>query len=224
MTKVWRVGSEADDRLASLGLAAEDFAVSIEAAVSDARTCTGLDAPSARSFIFWTRLNRYFREAVKPREWGATNADQILRALSPNRDFAITAVSGRGGIADPNGKVRTKNPKGSAFAELIKVNNRLLGRYVQGDLLPGLRLVREEPSREPGVQDIPLWILLYRRVGEELCAELSLPTDIKCKSVEDWEERVMLASTPYPGDVDSLDIFRYDEDDDQGPDIAVDWL
>ncbi|MEV4714667.1 hypothetical protein [Micromonospora sp. NPDC049374] len=224
MTKVWRVGTEANQRLETLGLDPDDLLTPIDLAIGDARSCTALDAPSASAFIFWSRLNRYFREGVKPKQWLATNADQILRAINPTRDFALTAVSGSGAIGDPHGKVRTKNPKGAAFASLVKVNSRLFGPSPQ-PVIPGLRLASDDAVhvRASAFADMPLWVLLYRRHGEELHAELSLPTDINCKTVAEWEERIMLEPVPYPGGPNSLDIFLDEEEDQDDLDIAVDW-
>jgi hypothetical protein len=216
--EVWHVGSAATARLASLGLTEQDITVPLDLALTDASLCTGLDAPGAAGYVFWTRANRFFRERLVVQGWTWTNRDNILRTIDPQKDFAVTAVSGAGAVGVRHGRVQTRNPKGSAVAELVRYN---YARYGGPRNQPPL--FQMPPNFEPDM--LPTWFALYRLTTDGIVAELSLPVDMLGKVVNKWKEHIILPTIPFPDGgegVESLDIFN--GPDDQGPDVPVERI
>jgi len=183
-------------RLAELDLAVELFHVALGQAAVDTHQCTGLDAPALAGIIFWSRTNRYLAEQLLPKGWLNTTRDSILRVIHPSRSHAITAISASGNVGDLDGTVRSKNPKGSAMARLVEKNGQI-SLLTPDQLLYGREL-----------DDIPTWMLLYKRDHGTVIAELSLPVKMTGKYVNEWKERIPLHLPDLgdPGsDIDLLD-------------------
>jgi hypothetical protein len=206
----WYVGVRAQNKLAELGLTEADVLESLDVARADAVLCTDLDAPGAPGYIFWSRVNRYFRERLALRGWSWNNRDSVLRAIHPERDFAISAMSGDGQIGIENGRVRTRNPKGSAVAAMVRYNYATYGGPRNQDPLPGMS--ENNPVFESDM--LPTWILLYKWTHEGIVSELSFPSDMMGSTVNKWRRHIILPELRYPdgGSVQNPDLYNNDPD------------
>ncbi|MCX2728769.1 hypothetical protein OOZ19_00800 [Saccharopolyspora sp. NFXS83] len=167
------------DRLEELGVSHDLFHEVLDKAAADARACTKFDAPSMKGTTFWSRANRYLAEGLRPQQWLHTPKDSILRVIHPTRSHAITVMSAAGGVGDLTKRVRSKNPKGSEVSKLVEKTGQLV-------------LLSEDVVRfGKELDDIPTWILLYRR-SKEIKAELSLPKKMNGKYINEWHERIPL--------------------------------
>lgn len=203
-------GSDAGRRLADLDLTAEDLQFALAAAVADVRTCTEFDAPGMPGYMFWSRCNRYLRERLAPAGWTPASRNHILRTVHPDGRFAITAMSGSGGVGVPDAFVSTKNPKGPATAKLVERNGQL-SLFGAEALDPRL-----------DIDDIWTWYLLYKNDQSGLSAELSHPVKMNGGYVDTWDERIFFQMPPMEGpgfDLSKLD----DPGDDEGPDVMVEF-
>ncbi|MFF8234755.1 hypothetical protein [Streptomyces caelestis] len=203
-------------RLEQLGVTKKLFQNALDQATSDARMCTEFDAPAMHGITFWSRTNRYLAEQLTDPEeqspvWKYTTRDSILRVVHPTGSHAITAVSGAGGVGDPDSKVRSKNPKGRVMAQLVEDNVKYErnGQTVIGS--------RDEFEFGGELDSMPLWFLLYGRTEDgRLVAELSLPVKMEGKYVNEWNERIPLFTGEDPGfDLGLLD----SPDDGDGGDL-----
>lgn len=212
MAELCRVGPAAVERLKSLGLSHGDMAFALDAAAADARMCTDLDSPGAFGYTLWTRSNRYFRERKSSDAWGYSNRDHILRTIHPSGDFAITAISGSGGVGRVGEKVQAKNPKGTAVADVIEVNGQMSFPFPE---------ISPQEAERPS-EDLPTWFLLYSWSEFGISSELSFPVGMHGKLVNTWSERIM---NPFmPTDPPGIDISTLDApDDDEGPDVSVEF-
>ncbi|MEU4541632.1 hypothetical protein AB0G15_43070 [Streptosporangium sp. NPDC023825] len=209
----WRSAKKAED----LGLTSEIILAALEMAAADARTCTGMDAPSAGGIMFWSRGNRYLREQLRdrllPEVWGYSNRDSILRTIHPSGAFAVTVISGAGGVGDRKKKVRAKNPKGSAVASLVKRNEQTTLFDLDEDLAVEIEDV--------DVDDIPTWFILYRMdKNGEIHVELSLPVEMHGKFVDTWLVRIPIGRIAPPSDGGG-EIDLNPTNSDEGPDFDV---
>lgn len=197
------------DRLERLGLSVDLLARVLGQAAADARTCTRHDAPMTPGVLFWSRANRYLAEELTPYEWLWTQRDSILRVIHPGRGHAVTAISAAGAVADLNGQVRTKNPKGPAMSRLVARTNDL-AFMTPDEVLYGVEL-----------DDIPTWFLLYIRKGNTIRAELSLPSAMNGQYINAWSERipVELPTIDIP-----TDISLPEPPGGGGPDVDVEFL
>ncbi|MFL4910888.1 hypothetical protein ACJ6WF_49325 [Streptomyces sp. MMS24-I2-30] len=175
------------------------FQDALSQATSEARMCTELDAPAMPGITFWSRANRYLAEQLTdPKKqdpvWKYTRRDSILRVVHPAGSHAITAVSGAGGVGDPDSKVRSKNPKGRVMAQLVEDNVKF-ERSGQAVIAS-----RDEIVFGGELDSMPLWFLLYGRTEDgRLVAELSLPVKMEGKYVNEWSERIPLFTGEDPG-------------------------
>lgn len=201
--------------LTELGFSEELFGKVLSKAAADIRSCTDFDAPGARGYLFWSRANRYLAEELTSESlrpaWDRTSRDSILRMIHPTRSHAITAISAEGDVGDLKGKVRSKNPKGTAMQRLVERNGQL-AFMSHDEALYGVEL-----------DEIPTWCLLYRRVGSTVEAELSMPVAMNGKYVNDWAERIPLHLNGISDPGDDLDILDTPPNSGDGPDFDVAW-
>ena len=179
------MGAAAIDRLQDLGLDVDDIHFAVRLAYTDTLSCTELDAPGAIGYLFWTRTNRYFRERKLTSGWGYSNRYNILKTINPNGDFAITGISGRGGVGIHNRNPTCKNPKGTAVSELVQLNEM----WQQPALF-------EIPVETLQPDEMPTWFLLYKTTDSGINLELSMPVQMHGKNVDTWGERIIIPPLP----------------------------
>ncbi|MGI5251452.1 hypothetical protein [Actinacidiphila glaucinigra] len=202
---------EPGPELEDLGLSAELLNKTLARTVADVRGCTDLDAPAMAGFMFWSRCNRYLAEELIPMGWKHTQRDSILRVIHPSMEFAVTALSGAGGVGDRNALVRSKNPKGPAMARLVE-NNGQFAFFTPDEVRYGRQL-----------EEMPTWCLLYKRGSKRngLKSELSLPVKMNGQYVDEWLHRIIwdLPELDDPGS----DISLLDDppSGDEGPEVMV---
>lgn len=208
---------QARQRLVELGLCEEIFRGALEMAAADARSCTSFDAPAMPGITFWSRTNRYLAERLypPPEGWLHTSRDSILRVFHPTLSHAVTAISASGGVADCTKRVRSKNPKGSIMAKLVRQTQ--MAMLSPDEVLYGCDL-----------DEIPLWFLLYKRdEGGIIKAELSLPLEMNGKFIDDWQERIPLDLPDLgdPGtDISLLDTPPDGPDGGNGAEVPVEYV
>lgn len=194
------VEAPAIDRLTALGLTVEIVERAIRRAEAEAATCTALDPPMMAGFMRYGRTIRFLREDLIPLGWDYDNPRNFCRTINPARDFAIVATSGDEATGNPMLIPTTKYPKGYATVQAVDTNGQL--GFDFGDLG-----VDEVPT---GEERLVTWFLLYHADGEEIRAEISLPSAMDGGNISDWEERIILpvfslaeeSVTGRPGDDD----------------------
>jgi hypothetical protein len=185
-TAVRRTAIEVRSRLADLELTEELLIEALRGGQAARDTCTKNDPPSLPGILAWGRTLRALGERLVPKSWVRTDSDNFSCVLSPTGEYALTVSTGNEGTGDPDANVvTTKYPKGPATQKAVERNRAQL------ELFP-----RMMPQRQPVTPDgvrVLTWLLLIRRVGSEVRAELSLPLTVDDAGyVSDWVERIML--------------------------------
>jgi hypothetical protein len=175
------------DRLAGLGLMAEDFAFVLRGADAEARMWSPLAPPIMAGMARWGKTNELMRVRLLPRSWSHDNPKNLPRTISPQGDFAIVGTTGDGATGWAIGNPTTRYAKGVETAKAIERNGQLAFDYV--DLEVGDAL-----SAVAGSEDaLATWLLLYSVTDRQIRAELSLPESISARGyVDAWTERITL--------------------------------
>ncbi len=193
------VDEEALSRLDGLGLTVELIERSILRAEAEAATCTDFDPPTMAGFTRYGRTVRFLREELVPQGWDYDNPRNLCRTIHPSREFCIVSTSGDEGTGDPMLTPSTKNPKGYATELAVDTNGQLTFDFGDVDS------IEESATKD---DQIATWFLLYRVTGDEIKAELSLPSGFEGNYIVDWRERIILPTftiapevpTKKPGD------------------------
>jgi hypothetical protein len=177
-------------RLASLGLAAEDFAFVLLGADAEARTWSQVAPPVMSGMARWGKTNELLRLRLLPRGWSQDNPQNLPRTISPSGDFAIVGTAGDGATGWPPGNPTTRYAKGVETARFIERNGQLAFDY------GGLGGAGTLPWRMGPPDGAVTWLLLYNLTDSQIHAELSLPESISPTGyVDAWTERVILPVT-----------------------------
>ncbi len=166
-------------------------------------SCTINDPPSAPGFYSWAGTVRALRDILIPLGWVRNDDVNYSRVVNAELNIAIAVVTGDEGTGNKDISPKTKYPKGPATQAAVSCN--------QGNLF-GMETPEPELEAEEGWTT---WMLLRKRTGDLVYAELSLPSLMsKDGQVERWETRIILE----PMTFDPL----IDIDDDSGePPIEV---
>lgn len=111
-------------------------------------------------------------------------------------DVAITTATGDYFTGLTDGIPRTASDKGPVVQEAIRINVRLLNRFLDPEQ------EREAAAEISRRKQRSTWILLVHRDqrAQELRCELSLPADVGDDScIDTWMERIILSVTPFGG-------------------------
>jgi hypothetical protein len=178
----------AQDRLQQLGLSTGVLVRALLRADAEAKMTTGLEPPTAGGTTRYNKTVGFLREELVPLGWQFDNTRNFCRTVHPTDAFSIVTSSGDEftGVDLPGLKPSTKYPKGELTALAVQQNAD------QGVLDFGADF--EEPVSEPGPLE-NTWFLLQRVTGDEIYAELSLPTVIEGGLITDWQERIILPPT-----------------------------
>jgi hypothetical protein len=204
MATVVRVQQDAIDRLADMGLDAELLRRAVLAGAMAADTCTDLDPPGFRGYTQWGVCTRELRAGLAP-DWTPRNRQNLPLVVSADGSMCITV-----GIGDPatgieNATPQTKNPRGKVTLSAIMEN---AGQLTLFDAMDRIRIAPDAGSTTL------TWILLFRRDGDIIRCELSLPSawDENGRPSA-WAERLILEPV---GGVDQLPLV------DTGNDTEID--
>ncbi|UFQ17119.1 MULTISPECIES: hypothetical protein [Streptomyces] len=204
------------DRLAELGLSAEEIENALRRAEAERSFCTPLDPLSLPGNIFWGRTVRFLRETYVRKGWASASPSNVPLLVAPSGDFAITASSGSAETGYAALTPSTRYAKGNAVMKRVETNRQLL---LFGE--------RDPEAEQQDVGDgIPTWFLLYHHAktdqGTRLHAELSLPNEPGSRGkISSWYERIILPWIDFEGFTPFVD----DVDDGQGGiDIPIERL
>jgi hypothetical protein len=180
-------GVAAVDRLACLGLTAEDCAFALRGADAEARVWTALAPPVMSGMARWGKTNELLRVRLLPRGWSHDNPRNLPRTISPGRDFAVVATTGDAATGWAGANPTTRYAKGVETARAVERNGQIAFDYA------GLE-VGEALSAVAGSEDaLATWLLLYNVADEQIRAELSLAESISSRGyVDAWTERIIL--------------------------------
>lgn len=180
------VEAEALERLGELGLTVEIIERAIRRAEAEAATCTALDPPIMAGLIRYGRTVRFLREDLVPMGWDFDDPRNFSRTIHPSRQFALVASSGDDATGNATLTPTTKYAKGYATACAVDTNGQLAFDF--GDLGNETELSDNE--------QLATWFLLYHVTGDEIRAEVSLPSAMAGGKISDWLERIILPSFP----------------------------
>jgi hypothetical protein len=168
--------------LAELGLTAEVLIEAIRRGELARDGCTANDAPSAPGFYAWAGTVRALRDILMPRRWTRNDDVCYSRVISPDRTVAIAVVTGDDGTGKRGANPRTKYPKGAATQAAVSCNQQ------------SLRFEEFAPVEDEGTAETWItWMLLRKRTGDSIFAELSLPLSMtRDGQVESWQTRIIL--------------------------------
>jgi hypothetical protein len=175
--------------LADLGLTHDILREAIEQGEIARASCTANDPPCVPGIYSWGSTVRSLRDILipKPYEWTKTDDGNFSTVINPDGSFQIAVLTGDlgTGLADHN--PTSKYPKGPMIQDAVKANQQLL-------LFPAAQKAAEEAAaKQEAAENRIMWILLKRRSGDLVYAELSLPKAIsKSGFVESWQVRIIL--------------------------------
>ena len=194
---------EVTDALTKIGLTNGLLLDAILRGENSRDSCTINDPPSAPGFYSWAGTVRALRDILIPLGWVRNDDVNYSRVVNAELNIAIAVVTGDEGTGNKDISPKTKYPKGPATQAAVSCN--------QGNLF-GMETPEPELEAEEGWTT---WMLLRKRTGDLVYAELSLPSLMsKDGQVERWETRIILE----PMTFDPL----IDIDDDSGePPIEV---
>lgn len=199
-------GSDAEARLAMLGLVPEELVRIAQRARAEAASCTDFDALGAAGTLLWSRFLRFLREELVVRGWESRRPRGAELTLNTSLGIKIIVTSGDKWTGSLQGNPQAKNPKGPTFFEAVVSNQYPLDfgpefddpeAYVDPDLL----------------ENLTTWIAVYRltKLGE-FFLEISKPGSIEPNGFVQWEERIIV-SVPSP----EAPMFMPTDSDDEDP-------
>lgn len=166
METVVRVEQDSIDRLAEMGLDAEILRRAVLAGAMAADTCTDLDPPGFRGYTQWGVCTRELRAGLAP-DWTPRNRQNLPLVVSPDRAMCITVGMGDPATGIENATPQTKNPRGRVTLSAIREN---AGQLTLFDAMDRIRIAPDAGSMTL------TWILLFRRDGDTIRCEMSLPS------------------------------------------------
>jgi hypothetical protein len=172
---------EIANALAQLGLTSEILSEAILRGEIARDSCTANDAPGAPGFYAWAGSVRALRDILMPLGWTRNDDVCYSRVVNPDRSVAIAVVTGDDGTGKRDANPKTKYAKGAATQAAVISNQGFLFGQLASD---------EVEAPETWVT----WMLLKKRTGDSVFAELSLPSSMsKDGQVESWQTRIILA-------------------------------
>jgi len=181
-------------KLDSFGLT-EDILQSVgEKIFGDYMKATPNDVKGAAGSLAYFGGIRALRDILCPLGWQKHCEGNVEMVLEPSSQFAITASSGNKDTGNERKEPKTKNHKGNETARLI-IKNQSESHLLFPEM--ALNTVIYNPEHTA------TWFLLYHvdSVKNEVKMELSLPISIDVYSmrVDQWKERIILATVSYDG-------------------------
>lgn len=191
------------DRLARLGLTAEEIREAVRLGDEARQSCTDNDPASAPGLLGWIRTVRGVRDVLGAKGWSKRYEEGIELAISPDGSVAIAVATGDQGTGRSEGSPKTKNPKGPAMVAVMSRSQAWLPTMAP-------------PKASPPARPRSTWFLLIARDSRQVRCELSLPSSIGADwRVEEWIERILLEPVPVSEEAERSPV-------DEEPDIEVD--
>lgn len=136
---------------------------------ASANSCTSNDPTILPGLLRWARTIRGLRDRLASFGWKRCNVRGLPTVVSPDGTVAITVSTGDEGTGT-DGLARTKYPKGAA-ALFAVIANQLVFEAEGFEITP-----LDDISTD--TKDRATWYLLFIKDGDEIRAELSLPSGI----------------------------------------------
>jgi len=171
---------------------------------------TKIDAPTRGGTDAFFEKVASLRMLLIPHGWTFSNDDNFCTAISPDGKHAIAIAKGSLGTGDEDGEPETARKMGPATLAVVAANK------AQGSFF----FAETKSSESP----ILTWILLWRRTGNLVRLELSLPDTESNGFICGWKARYPLPDidmNPQPLD-GAGDGGPDDDDDDSAYDFDVD--
>lgn len=199
-----------DKRLSAFGLSSSDFHSAFRSGLSRALARTRLAPPSAAGADLYHDTFEDLARILSERGWRRVLVIQQPRLVHPDGLIQL-ALASAVNVADPNPRLMPKT-RSKGAATLRSLDHVVSATQIPFDL-PELASFHDAPE---GLDEAPLWFVLYERVGSGLRLSLGRPADVNSSSqVDQWSEEIPMSSLDDAGD---LSIF--DEGDDE-TDIEV---
>jgi hypothetical protein len=148
--------------------------------------CTANDPPCVPGIYSWGSTVRALRDILIPKKWTKNDDGNYSTVVSPDESFAIAVVTGDEGTGLPDANPTSKYPKGNKTRDAVIRNQYCLFPEAE-------KAAQEQAAKEDAAEKRITWMLLKRRSGDAVLAELSLPDRIsKAGQVERWQERIIL--------------------------------
>jgi hypothetical protein len=194
--------------LADLGLNEDIVSEAILQGEIARASCTKNDPPCVPGIYSWGSTVRAFRDILIPLGWEKDDTGNYSTVVSPDKSFAIAVVTGDAGTGLADHQPTSKYRKGNKTRDAIAANQQCLFPEDQ-------QVADEEAAKAEAAEKRITWMLLKRRSGDRVFAELSLPKEIsKSGLVEEWQTRIILT----PIDVEPIVIL---DDDVSGETVEV---
>lgn len=182
---------EIADSLNELGLTSEILEYAIRTGEYARDSCTKNDPTCAPGFVAWSKTVRALRDALIPKGWEKCDDYNFPTVVSPNKKIAISVSTGNEATGNATAEPKTKYAKGEAARSAVKINQGVLFPEMNADKVAAQRIT---------------WILLKRRVGDTVVAELSLPALMTTEGqIVKWETRIILNAILIDPDFDVQD-------------------
>jgi hypothetical protein len=143
--------------------------------------CTKNDPPSTPGYNAWSNTVRALRDLLTPQGWERNDDQNYSTVISPAKDVAIAVATGNEGTGDETQEANTKYPRGTATQTAVDMNAFMFKLF--------------EPTQDEIAEaNRATWMLLKKRVGDTVYAELSLPAAMtKDGFVDYWDTRIILS-------------------------------
>jgi hypothetical protein len=176
--------SEVLNRLATLGLTAENLMEVVDAMVGAKNSCTDNDAPGAPGLLAWLAGTRRMREVFLPQGW-ERNDDRLISSIySPERGIKVVVCNTDAGTGVETSTPQNNSKKGAATEQAVSINQ---GTF-KGILDAALNVI--QLSDDAG--GLVYWYLCVYSVGDVVRAELSCPSRCENGFFKEFRERVIL--------------------------------
>jgi len=170
--------------LKQLGLTPEILIEAIRRGEIARDRCTANDPPNAPGFYAWAETVRALRDILMPQRWMRNDDANYSRVVNADKTIAIAVVTGDDGTGIRDASPKTKYPKGPATQAAVFSNQQSLQ-------FEGFAAVEDEVDEVAG--SWVTWMLLRKRTGDSVFAELSLPLSMTREGqVESWRIRIIL--------------------------------
>ncbi len=209
-------------RLASLGLTIDPLIKGAQEYYLAWASSTPHHPMIHAGFNGWSEAIRSLRDDLKPKSWTKDEVCGVNYVVSADGQLAITTATGNEytGLQPEVGRPepRTKNDKGPRVQAAVKLNVKLLNRYLYPEAeLEAVKRLQDFQKRNSRIT----WVLLVHvdHKLREIRSELSLPTGMsEDDCIDSWRERIILPSTRF----DEVSSSSTDKGPQQSPEITID--
>ena len=179
-----------DLRLRELGLSISILIEAMKSGLSSAALCHAYHPPNFPGLTLWAEAIRWLRDALVPKGWRSDNSHNLPTVVRGDKGLAIAVVRGGPGTGNPKAKsVSTQYARGPAMK----------GRVEENGILPYDHLPPEYFEDHTDAK-APTWLLMHRRLGDELVCEMSFPTNINKSAISEFPKwRKYLISLSFRG-------------------------